>query len=400
MQHRLITARRIRCGPSENSIENGAVLLDDATIRAVGPVEEVRAQAPADTEQWDYPHGTIIPGLINAHVHLCFDATSNVVDTLTAGTDAALSARIAVHARQLVAAGFTTIRDLGDRNGIVLRERGPITHDPTTPGPRILAAGTPLTTPNGHCWFLGGAVDSPDEIRRLIRHNAAQGADVIKVMASGGHITPDSPAWHAQFGPEQLRVIVEEAHAHGLPVAAHAHGTTAIDQAVAAGATTIEHCTWMGHDGQGTLEDRPDIARRMGAAGTVACPAWPSDWPALLEMLGADLGERAVKNIRQTADLGAELIFGTDAGVIRASFDADATDALSFYEHAGFSRSTILDMATTDAAAALGIDGRVGQLAPGYAADLLVVAGDPVEDLDAIRRRELVLASGRAVREP
>lgn len=218
----LITADQLVPGPAGQRIADGAVLVDGDTIIAVGPRTEVEPQA-VDTAQRHTVAGTVLPGLINAHVHLVWDAGFGMLDRYRAADDAELLLGIAGRAQQALRAGVTTLRDLGDRDGLVLRVRDAITRSDLT-GPRLLGSGPPLTPPNGHCHFFGGAVSGPDQIRDRIRGNAALGADVIKVMASGGEMTPDSPAtWQNQFSAADLVRVVEQARAAGLPVAAHAH---------------------------------------------------------------------------------------------------------------------------------------------------------------------------------
>lgn len=393
---RLLTARTLLRGPAEDRIDEGAVLIDGDTVLAAGPTDEVARQAGPGIDREDFPDGTILPGLIDAHVHLAFNGTAEVVESLQQVGDEELLAEMTDRAHRIAATGTTTVRDLGDRSGLALRLRSAIAEGDRF-GPRILSAGAPLTTPAGHCWFLGGVVAGRAEIREHIRRQAEQGVDLIKVMASGGHVTPDSPKpWEAQFNDEDLRFIVDEAHRRGLPVAAHAHGTAIIRSVVDAGVDTVEHCTWMRLDGQGGLDEHPDVAERMAARGIRACPAWPSDWPALVQALGPDIAARSTGNIARTAEFGVELIAGTDTGVIRSPAGAEPADALELYTHRiGMSPAHVLNMATVRSAAAIGLGEVTGALVPGLAADLLIVDGDPTESLDALRHRRLVLARGR-----
>jgi imidazolonepropionase-like amidohydrolase len=411
----LITAGQVLTGPAGECVDDGAVLVDGDTIIAVGARGEIerRVAAGADGpgagraegrgagggEGWgaggvrrlDFPGQTILPGLINSHVHLGFDASMAPVEHLQETGDEDLLAGMAERARQCLDAGVTTVRDLGDRNGLAIRLRDAIAAG-ELPGPRIVAAGPPLTVPNGHCWFLGGVVDGDDAIRERVRLTAGMGADVIKVMVSGGQMTPGSPPmWSSQFSTREVGLIVAEATELGLPVAAHAHGTEAIAAAARAGVTTIEHCTWM-REGGG-FDRRDDVAATIAAKGIYVCSAMSRGWQAFLARLGPDRAEQVLDRLRWLDGLGVRLIPGTDGGLPNSVFD-DFAGALTLYEHLGFPPARIIELATVTSAAALGLAGQTGQVAPGYRADLLVVDGDPLAGLDALHRRSLVLAAG------
>ncbi len=207
----LISAGQVVIGPHERRLSDGAVLVRDGVIMDVGPRKEVEARAPVGVTRHDHPDGTLLPGLVDAHVHLALDAGPDPVSALREADDATVSRGMADRARALLDSGVTTVRDLGDRNGLVVRLRDSIAAG-RLPGPRILAAGTPVTGPGGHCWFLGGEVSGAEAVRDLVRRNAALGVDVIKVMATGGGIAKDGPPiWSAQFTAEELHVVVAEA---------------------------------------------------------------------------------------------------------------------------------------------------------------------------------------------
>jgi imidazolonepropionase-like amidohydrolase len=388
----LITAGQVLPGPAGERIEDGAVLLDGDTILAVGPRRELEQ---ADIRRRDYPRHTVLPGLVNCHVHLAFDTSLDPVAALLDTDDVDLMLGMAGRAQQALRCGVTTIRDLGDRGGMAIRLRDAIARGELR-GPRIFAAGPPLTIPRGHCWFFGGEVSGEAAIRHQVRHNAAQGADVIKVMASGGHMTPNSPAmWEPQFSTDELRIIVQEAAAVGLPVAAHAHGTESIAAAVEAGVDTVEHCTWMSAEGVAGGDRRDDVAKRMAERGIHACLAWSQNWREFIEKVGRERAQRTYGRVRWLDQLGVPLIVGTDAGLPRSMFDGLPT-ALELYVELGFTPDRVLEMATVTSATALGLSGTTGRLAPGMAADLLVVDGDPLADFSALHRLDLVLARGTA----
>ncbi|MFE5581554.1 amidohydrolase family protein [Kitasatospora sp. NPDC056531] len=391
MFDQLITAARVIIGPGGECIEDGAVLIRDDIIAEVGPRESVGTLQVQGVIRHDFPAGTVLPGLIDAHVHLAFDAGSDPVTGLLSTDDETLLEGMADRALQLLRTGVTTVRDLGDRNALAVRLRDAIATG-SVPGPRILSATTPLTAVGGHCWFFGGEVEGADAIRALVRRNVEAGADVIKVMATGGGLTKGGPAiWQSQFTVDELRLVVEEARLAGLPVAVHAHGTEGIEAAVAAGVNTIEHCTWMAENGGFDL--REDLAAAIKAAGIHVCTATSPNWRAFAERVGHERAEELFASMRWMAELDLPMIAGTDAGVTRAVFD-QFVNSLEFYQHLGLPLWKIIDMATVTAASALGIGSDTGQLAVGYRADLLVVDGNPLDELDALRRVQLVLAAG------
>ena len=398
----VITADRVLVGPAATMVGGGAVLLDADRIVAVGPTPDVLAtlehhgaQLHLDGEQvqtLDFPGCTITPGLIDAHVHLAFDGSADPVSSVVrAGPDELLLA-MAGRAARLLSCGVTTARDLGDRGRGTLTLRDAIARGDLE-GPRLFAATTPLTSRRGHCWFLGGEVDTPEQIDDLIDANAAAGADLIKVMASGGALTPGGPSmWEGQFDRTALDAVVARARHWNLPVAAHAHGTHTITDCVQAGVSTIEHCSWRTESellfDEGTVGDI--IARDVAV-----CRCVSGDWRLFLQQLG-DNAPPLVDAIQRMRAAGVRFIGGTDAGVPGARFD-DYVGMLEFFEEVGFTRPEILDMATGNAATALGLHD-TGHLTAGARADLLVVAGDPVTEIGALRRLELVVAGGRPTR--
>ncbi|MBO1330754.1 amidohydrolase family protein [Streptomyces sp. VRA16 Mangrove soil] len=387
----LITADRVLAGPERHLIHDGAVLIRDGVIACVGPREEVQRRSLPGEPRLAHPGATLLPGLIDAHVHLCFDAGTDPVATLRGQEDGTLLADMQRHAEQLLAAGVTTARDLGDRNHLAIRLSRQITEGAVA-GPRIVSAGIPVTPPGGHCWFLGGEVSGSDAIRALVQRNSAAGAQVIKVMETGGGLTKGgAQSWETQFAPADLAALVDEAHQAGLPVAAHAHGTDGIVAAVEAGVDTIEHCSWMTATG---FEVREDVLARIVEKGIRVCPTVSPDWRMLPKAFGAERAEAMFGAVRRMAEAGVRLIAGTDAGVQRAGFDGLPT-SLGFYEHLGLPAERIIAMATSEAADALGLGDVTGRITTGHSADLLVVDGDPLADLAALKSVRTVVAAGK-----
>jgi imidazolonepropionase-like amidohydrolase len=383
----VITAGRVLPRPSA-PVEDGAVLVRDGVIVAAGPRADVLAQAAPDAARHDFPTGTALAGLFNVHVHLAFDASREMLDHFSASPDLLPEARERLSL--MLRSGVTTVRDLGDRGHLGAAVRKSFEGETA---PRLLVSGPPITVPGGHCHFFGGETASDNDIRSLINANAAAGADVIKVMASGGQITEGgADMWESQFDARQLRVVTEHAATHGLPVAAHAHGADAIEAAVEAGVSTIEHCSFL--TGPREFDRREPVAKRMAADGISACSTSSRNWRVIVEKLGDDVAQAMYGRLPWLEEHGVRLLSGTDAGLPGSVFD-DPVGALELYEWLGFPRRRILEIATEDSAAGLGLASVTGRLEPGLSADVLVVEGDPLASLAALRNPLLVLAQGR-----
>ena len=220
-------------------LADGVIGIADDVIAYVGPDAGLPPEF-ADAPRRHFPDSVVLPGLIDSHVHLGFDGSPDPVARMRRESDAEQLVLMLHNARQLLGAGVTTARDLGARSFLDVVVRDAIASG-TARGPRLLVANRPITVTGGHCWFMGGEADSIDELRRMVRLHRRHGADVIKVMATGGFLTAGSAPWFAQFTVDELTAVVEEAHRVGTPVAAHGHGAVGIERAVRAGVDTIEH---------------------------------------------------------------------------------------------------------------------------------------------------------------
>lgn len=391
-------AARVYTALDDAVIAPGAVTVADGLIRYVGDP----AGAPPGDERVDLGDVTLMPGLIDMHVHLTFSAGDRVLEDFLGDSDELRLVRATENARRALQAGVTTVRECGGQNHLVfaLREaaaRGLIA------APRIIAAGGSITTTGGHCWFFGLEADSEDDLRHAVRAQVKAGADYIKVMASGGALTPRTNPVAPQYTAAQLAAIVEEATRLGLDVAAHCHGTASVAYAAAARVRTIEHCSFLTPEG---LAYDEEVARAVVEAGCYVCPTiaigeraaatLPADHP--LRVAKERMGGQRHANLRRLRAAGARIISGSDAGVTLTPFEDFAYNLAVLVEQVGFTPHEAIQTATLRAAEALRRDD-LGALAPGRSADLLAVRGNPLEQIHALFDVALVVARGRPVRQ-
>ena len=380
----VLTAPRVISGDA--IVTNGAVVVTDATIGWVGEADALPAEF-ASLPSTGYSDATIMPGLIDSHVHLGFDGGPGPAARMRGETDEQQLILMLRNARDLLGVGVTTARDLGARGYLAIAVRDAIAAG-LARGPRMVVAASPVTVTGGHCWFMNGEADSDDDLRRLVRTHHKHGVDVIKVMSTGGFMTPGSAPWYAQFSTDQLAVIVEEATRVDLPVAAHAHGIEGIGRAVEAGVTTLEHCSFVTESNDRLFSET--LAAMIAERGIFVCPTANVNAPYVAQLTGKSVGQ----HIKPLHDMGVRLIAGTDAGINNTPHH-QFVGGLEYLATLGLSPEQVIAMATTQAAAALGVGAATGRLAPGYDADLIVVDGDPLADIAALGKLRRVVARGQ-----
>ena len=359
------------------------VVVDGSAIVTVGE------EPPEGAEVVDLGDVTLLPGLVDAHQHLVFDGVGTLEEQVAGRTDEELRERARRNARRALAAGITTIRDLGDRGFVTLTLR----HDPTLP--TILAAGPPLTVEGGHCWFLGGACADTAALLAAVAERARRGCDVVKVMVTGGALTPAHPMWVSQLKAEQLALVVVAAHDAGLPVAAHCHGIEGTIDAIDAGVDTIEHCSFFSSSGHS--EPDLDVVDRIvdsGIAISATCGLLPEFSPPPFVLANREVIEEALAAVHRR---GGTVVVGTDAGINPGKPHDVLPFAAASLAALGLDGPEVLTAMTATAARVCGVGDRKGRLAPGFEADLLVVGGDPLRDADALRDVRGVWRAGRAV---
>jgi imidazolonepropionase-like amidohydrolase len=390
-----LRAARLFDGQSSGLTAQPMVLIEDGHIRAV---ESSGVDPPPHAEVLDLGDVTLLPGLIDAHVHLGLGAGLTPVDQMEADSDNELLLRMRLNAQTALLAGITTVRDLGDRNflGLDLRDWY---RAGSEIGPDIVASGPPLTCPRGHCHFMGGAQLGEAALRRAVLEWVDRGVDVIKVMATGGNITPGSDPLAPQFTVPELAAVVEEAHALGRKVTLHSHAAAGIQMAAEAEADGVEHGMFWVKDG---VKVDPAVVDRLAENGTWLCPtpglraerlppggppppvaARMASFPAVLDALHRG---------------GVRLAAGSDAGVAAAKPHDVLPWTIQALAAGGLGNLGALRSATSQAAEACDLGDRKGRLAPGYDADIIAVAGDPLADIAALQQIRAVFRAGVRVR--
>ena len=383
-------------------LTGGATVLLDGD--RIVDVDSSRFEVPEGVEVTEFD-GTVLPGLIDCHTHLVADATFGGLERAGSMPDQEVEEVITQSLSAHAAAGVTTVRDLGDRDYLTLgyRER---------PGlPRVVAAGPPMTTPGGHCHFLGGAVAGDPGVAVVER--AQRGVDVVKVMASGGFATPGTDQLGAQFTPDQLATMVDHAHNAGLPIVAHAHSLLGIRNAVAAGVDGIEHFTALTLDGPQIDDDLlEEVARRaiyvdLTMGNDRSFHALMPEPPPQLRAVAARMGFTTfdefygsrISVLGRLRKHGVAVITGVDSGMGPPKRHGNVWRTVGEMVDAGYPVADALAAATSVAAEACGLGSETGRLAKGFWADLLLVDGDVSEDASLLSRPREVLVRGDKVRE-
>jgi len=399
----LIKAGHLFDGVNDRPLENGYVIVDGDTIESMGPQSELGGSNDRFEQTIDLgADATLMPGLINMHTHMTFSGREFIYQDDQKDSYETKMIRAVENLRAGLKAGVTTIRDCGTINEIAFSVRSAV-EEGVMAGPRVFAAGAGVTTTGGHCWFFGLEADGELEVRRAVRAQAKAGADFIKVFATGGNATPGTNTLACQYTETELRAVTEEAARLGMHVAAHVHGLPGVHTAVAARVTTIEHCSFLTANG---VEFEPEQARIMAEEGIYVCPTvfrgiskfHSQDDPEAPPKVKLFFERQKARFdvVTRLVDQGVKLVAGSDAGVTFNEFSDYPGDLILFKEGAHLSPAYVLKSATSMAAEVLGAD-HLGQLAPGKAADLLAVKGNPLEDIRALANTCMVVARGKIV---
>ncbi|HXW56807.1 MAG TPA: amidohydrolase family protein [Candidatus Cybelea sp.] len=399
-----VQAGRILDVRSGNYLADQMIWVEGERIKAVGRASEIRRQLPAGAKIIDLSRATVLPGLIDCHVHLTMSPTLAGPARLHISypRSALLGAR---NARVTLEAGFTTVRNVaaGGYSDIALRDA---INAGDVPGPRMLVSGPALSITGGHAdenylapqydFSEDGVADGVDAVVRKVRENIKFGADVIKFMATGGVLSEgDNPAL-AQYSPEEMKAIVQTAHELGRRVAAHAHGALGIKYAVLAGVDSIEHGSYINDEDIELMKER----------GTYLVPTvYLEDWLAQnMQNLGftPNMIEKAQtvlpiaqEHLSHALKSGLKIALGTDAAVYPHGLNAHEFGKMV---DMGLTPLQSIQAGTVNAADLLGWSDRVGSIEPGKFADLVAVDGDPLANVHVLENVRFVMKGGEVIK--
>ncbi|MBE7157655.1 MAG: amidohydrolase family protein [Rhodospirillales bacterium] len=382
--------------------DNVAVVIDGDKIRSVGPAAQVTGTLPAGAKVIDLGKATVLPGLIDCHVHLSSNPGKYYEGILRqSSTDIATIMHL--YARRTLFAGFTTVRNVGAVDYLDFALRRAINAGDVV-GPRMLCCGVPLSATGGHGDLNGMSpslhidtvasdiADGPEAIRKTVRNNVKYGADWIKILASAGVLSEEESVGRPQYSEEEMKAAVDEAKLWGRSVAAHAHGSEAIKMAVRAGVKSIEHCSLVDDEGIRLMKEKDAwLVPTIYCVDYVNAEYTKLGFPQHVLDKAAMVDKQRIETFRKAVQAGVHIAFGTDAGVYPHGQNARE---FHYMVERGMTPMAAIQAATTGAAELIGWKDKVGQLAPGYFADLIAVSDDPVANIRTLENVPFVVKGG------
>ncbi len=363
------------------------VTVENSRILAVG--SDAHTKIPKDARVIEGDGRALLPGLIDCHVHYCLDAGADTIKSLETDTPEVTAAKAATHARATLEGGITTVRDVGSRGHISIAVTRAIRAG-TIPGPRTLNAGLAICMTGGHAWFIGRQTSGPDDVVKAVGEQIRAGADVIKFIASGGVLTPGTSPGAAQLTLEELKAGVQEAKREGRRIAAHAHGAAGMKNAIRAGVNSIEHGTLLDDEAISLfLEHGTYLVPTLSAIQSGCEMGKQHGMPDYAVQKSLALGEEQRKTFRKAVQAGVRIAMGTDAGTPFNQHGRNAQELRRMVEF-GMAPMAAIEASTRNAAALLGLENQIGTIEAGKEADLILVEGNPLDDISILEKPGLI----------
>ena len=410
----ILKAARIFDGTGAKTLKGHAILMDGHNISSIGPANEISAPDGSKVTVCDYGNSTILPGLVDGHTHMMAPGDGTHGDVTGAEDDDILLMRALKNAKTFLDAGVTTARENGAKNKVAFSLKNGI-RSGLSEGPEMIISGRPITITGGHFWYCGSEADGIDGVRQEVRKLVKEGADFIKIMATGGSTWSSDPL-RPSYTPEEIATIVEEAHRFGKLTAAHCASMQGIKNSLDAGVDMIIHCVF--EDETGMYEFNEPLAEQLAAAKAWVNPTlhviqagidhterigynrgWlTKDEQASIDSSKASL-ETRIDSVNRLIKMGVRMIAGSDSpwGAFPPGEFVKEIIALN---KAGLSNSEALVTGLSHAAESIAVSNQAGALSPGRPGDVLVVGGDPTSDLNALWDVKDVYKSGIRIERP
>jgi len=370
-------------------IEKGMVAVDGNTITYVGPVQ--RSKSSKKDTVFDISGKTILPGLIDCHVHLCLDGSPDPMTSISKDSIPQLTLKAAHHARQTLEAGVTTVRDMGGRDYVDLAIRDGI-ESGLLQGPRMICSGRLVCMTGGHGWQFGREASGVDDVREAVREQLKMGVNFIKLIATGGVMTKGVDPGATQFTLEELLAGVEEARKAGRRTATHAQGTEGIKNSLWAGVNCIEHGFFLDDEAiELMLERNAYLVPTLNAPYQIIRGGVKRGVPRYAVEKSKAVMKSHFQSVRRAHRSKIPIAMGTDAGT-PFNCHGENLKEMELLTKTGFTPMETIVATAQTASEVLGLEKRIGTLEKGKVADLIVVNGSPLQDITLLQKRDKILA--------